>query len=108
MAAIQIVLRNEMSVQALKRDVAVSMRLREEDLRLIDRGAELSNLSRTEFMRRSALHEAEMAVLQVGLIRMNADALSDFHRAIAASPSEMPEKLKERLGRPQPWRATEV
>lgn len=91
-----------MSLQALKRDVAVSMRLREDDLRLIDRGAELSNLSRTEFMRRSALHEAEMAVLQVSLIRMNAEALADFQRAMDAPLSAIPAKLKERLQRPRP------
>ena len=37
---------------ARKRDVAVSMRFRDDDLGIIDRGAELSGLSRTEFMRR--------------------------------------------------------
>jgi uncharacterized protein (DUF1778 family) len=39
---------------ALKRDVAISMRFRIDDLGIIDRGAELNGLSRTEFVRRAA------------------------------------------------------
>ena len=44
-----------------KRDIAVSMNFRDEDLGIIDRGAELNGLSRTEFIRRAALQEAQLA-----------------------------------------------
>ncbi|MER9216798.1 hypothetical protein NKI54_33275 [Mesorhizobium sp. M0663] len=43
---------------AANRKICVSMRFRENDLTIIDRGAQLLGLSRTEFMRRAALHEA--------------------------------------------------
>ncbi|ESZ08392.1 plasmid mobilization protein [Mesorhizobium sp. L48C026A00] len=43
---------------AANRKISVSMRFRENDLTIIDRGAQLLGLSRTEFMRRAALHEA--------------------------------------------------
>ncbi|MBW8619751.1 MAG: DUF1778 domain-containing protein [Hyphomicrobiales bacterium] len=89
---------------AQKRDLAVSMRFRDEDLSLIDRGAELSGLSRTEFMRRAALHEAKLAILNETVVRLNPDAYDHFMAAIDAPVAAVPEKLKERLARPSPWK----
>lgn len=89
----------------LKRDVGVSMRLREDDLDLIDRGAALNGLSRTEFMRRAALHEAQMALLNESLIRVSPDAFEQFCAAIDSPVALVSDKLKERLGRRPPWDA---
>jgi uncharacterized protein (DUF1778 family) len=87
-----------------KRDVAVSMRLERTDLGLIDRGARLSGLSRTEFMRRAALNEAQLAILNETVLRLSPDAWRQFCAAIEASEAEPPAKLVERLKRRPPWR----
>jgi uncharacterized protein (DUF1778 family) len=92
-----------MSDQATKRDVAVSMRFRGDDLGIIDQGAALAGLSRTEFMRRAALHDAQIAILNETLVRLDAVALQEFAAALESPVSAPPPKLRERLSRPAPW-----
>jgi uncharacterized protein (DUF1778 family) len=94
-----------MNEVTLKRDVGVSMRLREDDLDLIDRGAALNGLSRTEFMRRAALHEAQMALMNETLVRVSPDAFELFCIAIDRPVVPVPDKLRERLSRRPPWDA---
>jgi uncharacterized protein (DUF1778 family) len=91
---------------AQKRDVAVSMRFRDDDLGIIDRGAELSGLSRTEFVRRAALHEAQIAILNETVVRFTPDAFAQFVAAIDAPVAAMPAKMRERLSRTAPWDET--
>ena len=88
---------------AQKRDVAVSMRFRDDDLGIIDRGAELNGLSRTEFVRRAALHEAQLAILNETVVRLSPEAFEQFMAAIDAPVSAVPAKLAERLARTAPW-----
>ena len=88
---------------AQKRDIAVSMRFRDDDLGIIDRGAELNGLSRTEFMRRAALHEAHLAILNETVVRLSPEAFEQFMAAIDAPVSAVPAKLAERLARTAPW-----
>ena len=88
---------------ALKRDVAVSMRFRDDDLGIIDRGAELSGLSRTEFMRRAALHDAQIAILNETVVRLAPEAFEHFVAAINAPVAAIPAKMLERLSRQAPW-----
>lgn len=92
-----------MAEAAPKRDVAVSMRFRDEDLNIIDRGAELSGLSRTEFMRRAAMQEAQLAILNETLVRFSPVAFRQFAAAIEAPIADVPAKMRERLARPAPW-----
>lgn len=87
-----------------KRDVAVSMRLQRSDLGLIDRGARLSGLSRTEFMRQAALQEAQFAILNETVLRLSPDAWRQFCAVIEAPQAKPPAKLVERLKRRPPWR----
>mgnify|MGYP001765790662 CR=1 FL=1 len=89
-----------------KRDIAVSMRFRDDDLGIIDRGAELSGLSRTEFVRRAALHDAQIAILNETVIRLAPEAFSKFVAAIDAPIAPIPAKMLERLSRQAPWDAT--
>lgn len=86
-----------------KRDVAVSMRFRDGDLSIIDRGAELSGLSRTEFMRRAAIHEAQMAILNETVVRLSPAAFRQFAAAIDAPLAPVTAKMRERLSRKAPW-----
>jgi uncharacterized protein (DUF1778 family) len=72
-----------------KRDIAVSMRFREDDLGLIDRGA--------------ALHEAQLAILNETVIRLSPDAFDQFCAAIDAPIGPIPAKLAERFARKAPW-----
>lgn len=88
---------------AQKRDVAVSMRFRDDDLGIIDRGAELSGLSRTEFMRRAALHDAQIAILNETVVRLGPEAFEQFVAAIDAPVAAIPAKMLERLSRKVPW-----
>ncbi len=91
---------------AQKRDVAVSMRFRNDDLGIIDRGAELSGLSRTEFMRRAALHDAQIAILNETIVRLAPEAFERFVAAIDAPIAAIPAKMLERLSVRAPWGET--
>lgn len=92
-----------MATAAVRKETPVSMRFRDDDLAIIDRGAELLGLSRTEFMRRAALQEAQMAILNESVIRLSADGYNEFMRAISAPVSSPPPKVVERLKRKAPW-----
>ena len=92
-----------MTAAQLKRDIAVSMRLREDDLGLIDRGAALHGLSRTEFMRRAALHDAGAAILNAAMVALSPEALEHFNAVVDGPVPPLPAKLQERLGRVVPW-----
>jgi uncharacterized protein (DUF1778 family) len=93
-----------MAETAQKRGVAVSMRFREDDLGVIDRGAEISGLSRTEFVRRAALHDAQLAILNETAIRFSPEAFDDFIEAIERPPQPMSPKMIEVLRRSPPWK----
>lgn len=79
------------------------MRFRDDDLGIIDRGAELSGLSRTEFMRRAALHNAQIAILNETLVRLAPEAIRQFIAVIDAPIAAIPAKMLERLSRKAPW-----
>ncbi len=86
-----------------RKETPVSMRFRDDDLTIIDRGAELLGLSRTEFMRRAALREAQAAILKESVIRLSPDAYDAFMQAISAPAAAAPLKAAERLRRAAPW-----
>ena len=86
-----------------RRDVAVSMRFRDQDIEIIDRGAELSGVSRSEFVRRAAVQEAQIAILNDTVIQVSPEAFDAFLRMLDQPAGEIPPKLAERLSRPAPW-----
>lgn len=88
-----------------RKETPVSMRFRNDDLAIIDRGADLLGLSRTEFMRRAAIQEAQTAILNETVIRLSPDAFQDFVQAISATPAPPPPKVAERLRRKSPLSA---
>ncbi|OWV81974.1 hypothetical protein ATY77_01630 [Rhizobium sp. R634] len=92
-----------MTNAAPRKEIPISMRFRDDDLAIIDRGAALTGLSRTEFMRRAALHEAQTAILNESVIRLSPDAFDAFVAAIEAAPTAPPPKVAERLQRKTPW-----
>lgn len=92
-----------MATPVLKKETLVSMRFRDDDLAIIDRGADLRGLSRAEFMRQAALHEAQAAILNESMIRVSPAAFDDFVQAISAPPTAPSPKVAERLRRVAPW-----
>src|SRR5882757_3521848 len=70
------------AMQATRKETPVSMRFRNEDLAVIDRGAALLGLSRTEFVRRAALHDAQLAMLSQTVVRVSSNTYADFLAAI--------------------------
>jgi uncharacterized protein (DUF1778 family) len=86
-----------------KRDVAVSMRFRDDDLGVIDRGAAISGLSRTEFVRKAAIQEAQLAILNETIIRLSPDAFEHFLDVIEKRDTPIPDKMRETLTRKAPW-----
>ena len=92
-----------MATTTPRKETPVSMRFRDDDLMIIDRGAELLGLSRTEFMCRAALHEAQAAIVNETVIRLSPDAYDAFMQAISAPPAAPPPKAAERLRRSAPW-----
>ena len=93
-----------MSTGAARRDVAVSMRFRDQDIDIIDRGAELAGVSRSEFVRRAAVQEAQMVILNETVISVSPEAFEEFLRMLEEPTPEIPPKLAERLARPKPWK----
>ena len=86
-----------------KRDVPVSMRLREDDLGIIDRGAAIDGLSRTEFFRQAALERAQLAILNETVVRMSPRAFDNFVEALEEPAPPVPSKVRELLKREVPW-----
>jgi uncharacterized protein (DUF1778 family) len=87
-----------------KRDIPISMRLREDDLGIIDRGAAIDGLSRTEFVRQAALERAQLAILNETVVRMSPQAFDHFIEAIEKPPRPMSSKMIETLRRSPPWK----
>ena len=79
------------------------MRFRDDDLGIIDRGAELSGLSRTEFVRRAALRDAQLAILNEAIVRLSPDAFAEFAAAMDAPVARSSETMQRRLSRKAPW-----
>jgi len=86
-----------------KRGVAISMRFRSDDLGIIEKGAELDGVSRTEFFRQAALHRAQLAILNQTAIRLSSEAFDEFIEAIEKPPRPMTPKMIEVLRRSPPW-----
>ncbi|MGE4340686.1 MAG: DUF1778 domain-containing protein [Pigmentiphaga sp.] len=79
------------------------MRFRNDDLAIIDRGAAMRGVSRTEFVRRAALHDAQTAMLAETVVRVSEETYADFLVAIEGPVAPLPTKALERLERKAPW-----
>lgn len=86
-----------------KREVSISMRFRSGDLDIIDRGAQLTGVSRSEFVRRAAIQDAQLAVLNETVLRLSPEAFDQFMAAIDSPAAPTPRKMLERLSRKAPW-----
>ena len=84
---------------AKKKEAPISMRFRDDDIAIIDRGAAIAGLSRSEFMRQAALQEAQMAILNETLIRVSPEAFEEFLEILDRRPTPPSPKVIERLKR---------
>jgi uncharacterized protein (DUF1778 family) len=92
-----------MAAATAKKETPVSMRFRNDDLAIIDRGATMRGLSRTEFVRRAALHDAQLAMLNESVVRISDETFTDFLTAIEGPATPLPAKARECLNRKAPW-----
>jgi uncharacterized protein (DUF1778 family) len=82
---------------------ALSLRISDRDRKLIDRAAEMTNKSRTQFMLDSARAAATDALLDQRLFLLEPAEFRKFEKALASAPksSDLIQALKKR---PSPWK----
>lgn len=78
------------------------LQLRQADLVVIDRAANLRGQSRTDFMREAAARAAEEVLMESTPIRMSPKDFDAFMAAIAAPAAAVP-SLVDLLKRRAPW-----
>jgi len=93
-----------MSQAVRKKDHPLSMRMREEDISLIDRAAAIRGRSRTEFVRDAAVQAAEEVVLDTHLIRLTPEGFSHFLEIISRPAAPVP-AIVDLMKRRAPWEA---
>jgi uncharacterized protein (DUF1778 family) len=96
---------SSMARTARKKPHPLSMRLRQSDIAVIDRAADLRGRSRTDFVREAALRAAEDVLLEAALIRLSPRGFESFQAAIAAPPNAIPEMVAL-FKRKAPWVAS--
>ncbi len=86
---------------AVKRDT-LNFRIKREVRDMIDRAAELTGRSRTDFVLEAAQRAAEDALLDRTLFIVGADAFKDFLARLDAPP-QANERLRKTMRTPAPW-----
>lgn len=84
-----------------KRDT-LSIRVRPEVRRLIDRAAELTGKNRTEFVLDAARHAAEDALLDRTVFTVSPRSYAAFLKRLDAPPGSN-ERLRRTMRTPAPW-----
>ena len=82
----------------------LSLRISPQDRNLIDRVAQVTNKSRTEFLLDSARAAATDTLLDQRLFMLNAKQFKAFEKALEAAPSTS-ELIQELKKRPSPWKS---
>ncbi len=81
---------------------ALSLRLPQDDLDLIDRAAKLKGSSRTDFMREMSVRGAEALLLERSLVRLSPAGFKAFKATVSARAKVVPELVKL-FQRRAPW-----
>ena len=84
------------------RDRAINIRTSEDQRALIDRAAELTGKSRSDFMVESATQEAERVLLDRTFFALDEDAFTRFEELLKR-PLPASEELRALLRTPAPW-----
>ena len=82
---------------------ALSLRVSTKDRMLIDRAAEATHKSRTEFLLDSARAAATDALLDRNLFVLGREEFRKFEKALKAAPKSA-EIVRELKKRPSPWK----
>lgn len=81
---------------------ALNIRIKPEVQRLIDRAAELTGKTRTDFVLDAARHAAQDALLDRTVFTVSAKAYAEFLARLDAPPRPN-ERLRRSLQTPAPW-----
>ena len=87
---------------APKRDT-LNLRIKPELRGMIDRAAELTGKSRTDFVLEAASRAAEDALLDRTIFRVSAEAYAEFLARLDAPPQQN-ERLRRTMQNPPPWK----
>jgi uncharacterized protein (DUF1778 family) len=90
-----------MSKPTARRDT-LNLRIKPDDRWLIDRAAQLTGKTKTDFVLEAARHAAEEALLDRTLFVVGPDAFEAF-RARLDEPPHPNDKLRRALGSAAPW-----
>jgi uncharacterized protein (DUF1778 family) len=88
---------------APRRNVVINLRAPEQLRDLVDRAAEASGKTRTEFMLEAARERAENALLDRRVFVLDEAKFEAFRRALD-NPAPPNAKLRELFRKPLPWR----
>ena len=77
-----------MTLATSNRDSSISLRMRGDQKAIIDRAAEVTGTSRTEFMLRASVREAQDALLDQRVFMLDAQEYDEFVAALDAPAKE--------------------
>ena len=81
---------------------ALNIRIKASQRRLIERAAQVSNKTVSDFVRDAAIHEAEGTLLDLTKIQLSEEDWDRFTAALDAAPGLNP-RLEDLLSRKAPW-----
>ncbi|MEJ0041930.1 MAG: DUF1778 domain-containing protein [Rhizomicrobium sp.] len=91
-----------MTVHEPKRRETLNIRVRASERGLIDRAAEATGKTRTDFILEAARRAAEEALLERTLFRVSPEAYAEFVRRLDAPPKPNA-RLRKMLAKRPPW-----
>lgn len=81
---------------------ALNIRIKAEQRTLIEQAASRSNKTISDFVRDAAIREAQNALLDQTVFKLDADAWDRFTAALDAPPKANP-RLRDLMSRKAPW-----
>ncbi|MEI9992695.1 MAG: DUF1778 domain-containing protein [Rhizomicrobium sp.] len=91
-----------MTVHEPKRRETLNIRIRASERGLIDRAAEATGKTRTDFILEAARRAAEEALLERTLFRVSPEAYAEFVKRLDAPPKPNA-RLRKMLAKRPPW-----
>lgn len=93
-----------MTGSTIQNEHALTMRMPEADIAMIDRAANLRGRSVSDFVRDAAVRAAEEVIMESAAVRMSSEGFEAFMETITAPAAAVPEMVNL-LKRKAPWAA---
>jgi len=102
MASVMVAAADRTGLKSLKKDKTVNMRIKDQQLQLIDKAAEVVGRKRTEFVIEAAYREAQSILLEQTFLVYSDEEWKGFSDALS-QPPKYNEKLAKLLSRKSLW-----